>query len=37
MLTISLKDALAMVDVRVVDHFVIAGTEAVSFAERGLL
>jgi DNA repair protein RadC len=37
MLTTALKDALAMVDVRVVDHFVIAGTEAVSFAERGLL
>jgi DNA repair protein RadC len=25
------------VDVKVLDHFVIAGAEAISFAERGLL
>ncbi|VAW70148.1 UPF0758 family protein [hydrothermal vent metagenome] len=31
-----LKDALALVDIRVLDHFVI-GDEVVSFAERGLL
>lgn len=37
MLTTALKDALALVDVRIVDHFVVAGTVAVSFAERGLL
>jgi DNA repair protein RadC len=36
-LTIALKQALAMVDVRVLDHFVVAGDGALSFAERGLL
>jgi len=37
-LTRSLKDALAMVDVKVLDHFIIAGQAApLSFAERGLL
>ncbi|MFN2643633.1 MAG: JAB domain-containing protein, partial [Burkholderiales bacterium] len=29
--------ALALVDVTVLDHFIIAGTQTVSFAERGLL
>lgn len=37
LLTKALKDALALVDVRVLDHFVIAGNVALSFAERGLL
>ena len=37
MLTVALKDALRLIDVRVLDHFVIAGNLAVSFAERGLL
>lgn len=37
LLTRSLKDALSLVDVRVLDHFVVAGEQAVSFAERGLL
>lgn len=37
LLTAALKQALALVDVRTVDHFVVAGTTAVSFAERGLL
>ncbi|MDE2441656.1 MAG: hypothetical protein KGP14_11580, partial [Betaproteobacteria bacterium] len=38
MLTRSLKDALAMVDVKVLDHFIVAGnTLPLSFAERGLL
>lgn len=36
-LTASLKSALALVDVRVVDHFVVAGSTVTSFAERGLL
>lgn len=36
-LTRQLKAALALVDVKVLDHFVIAGSEFVSFAERGLL
>lgn len=37
LLTDALKGALAMVDVRVLDHFIVAGTQAMSFAERGLL
>ena len=36
-LTKRLKEALALVDVRVIDHFVISAGESVSFAERGLL
>lgn len=36
-LTVALKQALAMVDVRVLDHFVVAGDGALSFAERGLM
>lgn len=37
-LTRTLKEALALVDVRVLDHFIVAGTaRPVSFAERGLL
>ncbi len=36
-LTRALRQALALVDVKVLDHFVIAGNAAVSFAERGLL
>src|SRR3977135_2383120 len=36
-LTRSLKSALALVDVTVLDHFIVAGPYSVSFAERGLL
>lgn len=36
-LTQALKQALALVDVRVLDHFVIAADSALSFAERGIL
>jgi DNA repair protein RadC len=36
-LTSALKQALALVDVRVLDHFVVAGAGVLSFAERGLL
>ena len=36
-ITRRLKDALALVDVRVLDHFVVSGGESVSFAESGLL
>jgi DNA repair protein RadC len=32
-----LKEALALVDIRVLDHIIIAGGDTVSFAERGLL
>ena len=37
LLTRQLREALALVDVKVLDHFVIAGDQALSFAERGLL
>jgi DNA repair protein RadC len=37
LLTSSLKQALALVDIRTLDHFVVAGQQVVSFAERGLL
>lgn len=37
MLTVALKQALALVDVKVLDHFVIGSDAAMSFAERGLL
>lgn len=37
-LTLTLKSALAMVDVKLLDHFIVAGnTTPLSFAERGLL
>jgi len=36
-LTQALKQALALVDVKVLDHFVIGAGAAMSFAERGLL
>jgi DNA repair protein RadC len=37
LLTHALKQALALVDIRTLDHFVVAGAALVSFAERGLL
>jgi DNA repair protein RadC len=37
LLTRQLKDALALVEVRVLDHFIVAGNQTLSFAERGLL
>ena len=37
LLTRNLKDALALVEVKVLDHFIVAGHQAISFAERGLL
>jgi DNA repair protein RadC len=36
-LTRALQGALALVDVRVLDHIVVAGAQSTSFAERGLL
>ena len=36
-LTQALKQALALVDVRTLDHFVVAGSSVLSFAQRGLL
>jgi DNA repair protein RadC len=37
LLTASLKQALALVDIRTLDHLVVAGSRVVSFAERGLI
>ena len=37
LLTQSLRQALALVDVKVLDHFVVGGGAVMSFAERGLL
>jgi DNA repair protein RadC len=37
LLTKQLKQALALIDVRVLDHFIVAGNNTLSFAERGLL
>ena len=37
LLTRNLRDALALVEIKVLDHFVVAGSQAISFAERGLL
>ncbi|MGJ7484479.1 RadC family protein [Variovorax sp. LT2P21] len=36
-LTQTLKTALSLVDVRVLDHLIVAGSDVLSFAERGLL
>ncbi len=37
LLTQALKQALALVDIKVLDHFIVAGAGTLSFAERGLL
>ena len=37
LLTTALKQALALVDIKVLDHFIITAAVALSFAERGLL
>jgi DNA repair protein RadC len=37
LLTANLKEALALIEVKVLDHLIIAGNQAISFAERGLL
>ncbi|HCU0431099.1 TPA: DNA repair protein RadC [Serratia marcescens] len=36
-LTIKLQELLEMLDVRLLDHFIVAGTDTVSMAERGLV
>lgn len=36
-LTRTLKAALALVDVRLLDHFIVAGQQILSFSERGLM
>lgn len=37
LLTRHLKDALKLVDIKVLDHFIVAHTKTTSFAERGLI
>ena len=37
LLTQTLKNALALVDIRVLDHLIVADTNILSFAERGLI
>jgi DNA repair protein RadC len=37
LLTRQLREALALVEIRVLDHFIVAGNQTLSFAERGLL
>lgn len=37
LLTQALKQALALVDIKVLDHLVVGGDQSMSFAERGLL
>ena len=36
-LTVSLKSALTMIDVRVLDHIIVSKTSSLSMAERGLI
>lgn len=36
-LTDALKQSLSLLDVRVLDHFIVAGSEVLSFAEYGLM
>jgi DNA repair protein RadC len=37
LITTRLRDALSLIDVRVLDHIIVAGGDTTSFAERGLL
>lgn len=37
LITRRLREALQLVDIRVLDHLIVAGNETVSFAERGIL
>lgn len=37
LLTETLKQALALIDVRALDHFIVAATQCISLAERGML
>ena len=37
LITSTLKAALDLIDVRVLDHIIVAGADTVSFAERGLI
>ena len=37
LITVRIRDALALVDIRVLDHLVVGGTTVTSLAERGLI
>ena len=37
LITQRLKDALSLVDIRVLDHLVVGGGDVISMAERGLI
>lgn len=37
LITLRLRDALGVVDIRVLDHLIVAGAKVVSLAERGVL
>jgi DNA repair protein RadC len=37
LITARVKEALALIDVRLVDHMVLAGSSVLSFAQEGLL
>jgi DNA repair protein RadC len=37
LITRRLKEALALIDVRVLDHFIVGDGACISFSERGLL
>jgi DNA repair protein RadC len=37
LITHRLRDAMALVDIRILDHLIVAGTTVLSFAERGLI
>jgi DNA repair protein RadC len=37
LITERLQEACALVDIRILDHCIVAGNEVVSFAERGLI
>ena len=36
-ITQRIKDTVGLIDVRVLDHFIVGGGDAYSFAEHGLL
>jgi DNA repair protein RadC len=36
-ITDRVKQALALVDIKVLDHIIVAGGETMSFAERGMI
>ncbi len=37
LITMRLKDALGLVDIRILDHLIVGGGRCVSFAERGMI